>query len=192
MATTANKVKYGISNVHYAIATRASDGSITYGAWKELPNAVSITCDVNSNTSTQYADNKLIYSKTCISGTNITLTMSVISDDFKKEVLGWKTTSDGGLVQVSNATTEYIALGFQFEGDVNASKIWYYLCSVSDQSNDDASTNTESVTFSNEALTITAYPVTIGNDDVIKTTYRADDTGYATLFTGTPKLPTIA
>ncbi len=187
-----NKVRFGICNVHYALATVADDGSVTYGAWKALPNAVSITADPNTNTSTQYADNVLIYSKTSLTGTNITLTMSTISDEFKKEVLGWKSTGNGGLIQPADAITQYIALGYQIEGDQKSSKRWFFLCSVSDPNNDDAQTTTDSITFSNEALTLTAYPVKIGDKRYLKEKIAEGSTGYASMFSGTPTLPTIS
>lgn len=192
-----NKVKFGISNCVYSVVSAIdADGKPTYGAWKKLPYAVSLTADVNSNTSSDYADNKLVFSYNSITGATITLEVTHLSDDFKKDVLGWKATSDGGLIQPTDNIKPKIALGFQIDGDAKKSKRWFFLCSVSDPAGDSASTNTESVTFAHDTVTLTAYPVAIGTDGIsyLKETIRDGDTGYAKACTvgEVPTLPTIA
>lgn len=196
-ASVENKVKFGISNVVYAMVTEVSDAGVpTYGVWKSLPYAVSLTADVNSNTSSDYADNKLVFSYNSITGATITLEVTHLIDDFKKDVLGWKATSDGGLIQPTDNIKPKIALGFQIDGDAKKSKRWFFLCSVSDPAGDSASTNTDSVTFAHDTVTLTAYPVPIGNDEIsyLKQTIRSGDTGYANACKvgSAPSLPTIA
>ena len=40
------RIKYGVSNVHYAVATTdATTGAITYGTVKPLPGCVSLALD---------------------------------------------------------------------------------------------------------------------------------------------------
>ncbi len=190
-----DKVKFGLSNVHYAIISAVSDDGVpTYaGSWKALPLAVSMTADVDSNSSAQYADNQKVYETSSITGASITLEMSVISDDFKKDVLGYKTCTNGALIQPTDAVPVRIALAFQIEGDESKTIVHYFNCSVTDPATENANTKTDSVTFSNESVAITAYPVKFSdNIHYIKQKIKTGDTGFATFFTDTPALPTIA
>ena len=50
-----NKIKYGLSNVHYATITE-SDGVITYGKPKAIKGAVNLSLNAEGESDSFYAD----------------------------------------------------------------------------------------------------------------------------------------
>ena len=51
------RIRYGISNAHYAIATAGSGGALTYAAPVPMPGAVAISLEASGEETTEYADN---------------------------------------------------------------------------------------------------------------------------------------
>lgn len=57
----ANKVKFNIRNVHYALLTIAEDGSYSFGTPVPMPGAVSLSMDPNGEPSVFYADGYIFH-----------------------------------------------------------------------------------------------------------------------------------
>ena len=64
----ANKIKYGLKNVHYAVITEDEDGSITYGTPKRIPGAVNLTLEPQGEQAEFYADDMRYFSAFANSG----------------------------------------------------------------------------------------------------------------------------
>lgn len=164
---SANKVKYGLKNVHYALVTEtvATDGSgaitSSYGSLKALAGAVSLSMSSSASRSVFRADNEDYFVSYGQGGYEGTLEVARVNEDFLKDVLALKEDTDKILVEDSDAfkTVNYFALVFEFDGDKRETKHCLYKCSASRP--DIASQTTGeggSTDPQTESLTITAVP----------------------------------
>lgn len=190
----ANKIKYGLKNVYYAVATIASDGSATYDTPVAIPGAVSLSLEPQGENSPFYADNIAYWIGVANNGYEGDLEIARVPDSFKTDVLGYKTSGNGLFVEDANAGAIHFALLFQFEGDVKATRHVMYNCTATRAA---ASGNTkgENVEPQTETLTIKATTVYVSalNTDVVKseTNESTTDTIYNGWFTAVT-LPTAA
>lgn len=181
-----NKIKYGLKNVYYAVATIAANGSATYTAPKALPGAVSISLDPQGDTSPFYADNVAYWTGIANTGYEGDLEVAMLSDDFYKDVLGHLEDKVGVLYETNNASPIHFALMFQFEGDVEATRHIFYNCTAA-RPNIGSETQGETVEPVTETVTLTANSIYVPDldKDVIKAeaTNSKSPTAYASWFT---------
>lgn len=175
----ANKIKYGIKNVYYAVATQGTGGALTYGTPVALPGAVSLSMDAQGDTNTFYADNVAYFTSSANNGYQGDLELALLPDAFRTDVLGEELAQNGIYVEKSGTPTVEFALLFQFEGDENAVRHCLYRCTAS-RSAVSGSTKEESIEPQTESITITAMPRI--NDEVVKSRCPASATPYATWF----------
>ena len=125
-----NKVEFGLRNVHYAVITEGDDGAITYGTPTKIPGAVSITMDKSGDMVRFKADDIDYYTAPNNHGYECTLTIARTPDEFRSDVLGEEKTDGGVMIESADAKTKRIALLFEFQGDVKATRHLLYYCSV--------------------------------------------------------------
>lgn len=159
-----NRVRYGLTNVHYAVITRNEDGTYTYATPVRIPGAVTMEMSPTGDSTNFYADNGIYFSINSNTGYDGTLDIATIPDDFKIAVLGEKLVN-GGLAEFGDAKTKDIALLFEIDGDEEASRFVYYDVTVA-RPNVSAATTAESIEIKSDQLTLKAKPRT--NDKAIK------------------------
>ena len=121
-----NKVKFGLSNVFIAkILTNSSTG-VTYDTPFKLPGAVNLTLDPEGESADFYGDNTKYFSESANQGYSGSLEIAMINDEFRTQILGEKTDSNGALIESTDDTISDFALGFQINGDKSNRKFWFY------------------------------------------------------------------
>ena len=171
----ANKIKYGISNVYYAIATIATDHTATYATPKAFPGAVSLSLEPQGEATPFYADNIQYWISNGNNGYQGDLEMAIATDDFKKDILNYITDGKTVLVEDMDAATVHFALLFQFEGDDKATKHILYNCTAT-RPNVGGTTKNETIEPQTESITITAssiYSSALGKE-VVKAEANGD------------------
>lgn len=153
-----NKIKYGIKNCYYAVATIAADGSATYSTPVALPGAVSMSLEPQGETNPFYADNIVYYTSIANNGYEGDLELAMIPESFAKDVLGYGVDGNDVLYEDANAEVIHFALMFQFEGDKHGKRHVLYNCTAARPSLN-GTTKEEGITPQTESLTITATTV---------------------------------
>ena len=151
----ANKIKYGIKNCYYAVATIASNGSATYGSPVALPGAVSLSLDAQGDTTPFYADNIVYYTSVANNGYEGDLELALIPESFYKDCLGYALDHNNVLYEDAGAEPVHFALMFQFEGDESARRHVMYNC-VATRPTISGTTKEENIDPQTETINITA------------------------------------
>lgn len=156
-----NKIKYGLKNVYYALATIDSQtGAATYAEPIRLPGAVSLSMEPSGEKNVFYADNIAFASFGANAGYTGTLEVAMIPDSFRVSVLGEVVDADSNIqVETTAATATPFALLFQFEGDDSAVRHCFYNCTAS-RTNVDGQTTEENIEVKTETMNLTASAVT--------------------------------
>lgn len=182
----ANKIKYGIKNVYYAVATLAANNSATYDTPVALPGAVSLTLDPEGDSNIFYADNVAYYTSYANNGYSGSLELALIPDAFRKDVLGEIDDNKDVLVEEQGAPSIHFALMFQFEGDENATRHVMYNC-VASRPSANGNTKEASIEPQTETVNLTAtsvYNAALDKDIVkARTGDSTDNTAYTGWFT---------
>ena len=183
----ANKVEFGISQLHVGTYSVADDGTVTLGSPYHQKGAVSFTPEEQSEKSDFYADNMVYWSGYSGGSFEGDLEVALFSDDFKTKFLGYKRLTNGGLANVKNAVKPNVYVAFQVEGDAESRRVIFYNCALGVISRE-FSTIEESKEPVTEKLGMTC----IGDNGsgVSRAVLKPDDAGYDDLFTnpGAPEL----
>lgn len=184
----ANKVLFGISNLHVGTWTEGENGAVTLGTPYHQKGAVSMSPEEANEKSTFYADN-IEYYTTYSGGTfEGDLTVAMFDDAFKTQFLGYVALTDGGLAVVKNATKPKVYIAFEVEGDAEKRRVIFYNCEFGAITRE---YNTIEETREPQTAQISFTATGDNTTGVTMATFKPGDTGYSTLFTA-PTAPQIA
>ena len=179
----ANKVEFGISNLHIGTYAVNDQGDVVLGAPYHLPGARAFAAETQSEQNNWYADNIIYWSGYSGGSVEGDITVAIFTDEFKKQFLGYKETVDGGLGEVKNAYKPNVYVAFQTEGDYEPVRCIFYNGSFGSITRE-YSTIEESKEPVEESI-----PATFTGDNktgLTKVIYRPGQAGYDTLFTNPP------
>ena len=181
----ANKVLFGVSNLHFGEYNVATDGTVTLGTPYALPGTVTISMDAETEENKFYADNTVYWSGYSDNGYSGEITNALFPDDFKTRFMNYKSLSDGGIAQIRGQKNKSVYIAFQAEGDANARRGIFYNCSLGQITREYSTTED-----STEPATATL-PFTVNGDNatgVVRAAYTEGAAAYSTMFT-TPPVP---
>ena len=177
----ANKIMYGLKNVHYAKLTETVDSSGTvtynYGAVKAWPGAVSLSLEPQNEVLKEYADDVEWYVQESNNGYEGDFEYEVMPEDFRENILGDTKDSNGVYLEKNDVSTTYFALMFEVNGDAKKRRNVFYKCSATRENNENQ-TKGESIEPTHGTLTITSVPRADGKvkastgDNTDNTTYN--------------------
>lgn len=110
------KVKFGLKNVKYAIWTDGTGGAAgSYGAWKVLtPGAVSLTADIEVNSSDFYAEDTVYAVLDSPSKETGTIEVAFLPEEAKRDLFGYVEDSTTKLNYLTSEPKNiHVALGYE-------------------------------------------------------------------------------
>ena len=184
----ANKVEFGISQLHVGTYTVGENNAITLGTPYHQKGAVSFSPEENSEQNNFYADNIVYWSGYSGGSIEGDLEVAMFDDEFKTQFLGYRTLSNGGLANVKNATKPNVYIAFQVEGDAESRRVILYNCALGV-----ITRGFNTIEDSKEPATETLAVTCTGDNatGVTMAVFKPADQGYATLFT-TPTAPAFS
>lgn len=173
--STPNKIKYGLKNVYYAVATIADDGSATYGNPVRIPGAVNLSLEPQGDREPFYADDIEYFVSISNTGYEGDLEIALVPESFEKDVL--KAIEDIKKVLYEEVSPEIVhfALLFQFAADKKAIRHCFYNCTAM-RPTVEGETKGENIEPQTESLSLRAGSIYIESldKDVVKAKTKAD------------------
>ena len=155
---TANKVHFGLKNVHYAVITYTA-GVPSWGTPVAVPGAVNLTLSKESGTTDFYADDIKYFHLASNNGYTGTLEMADFPAAMRTALWGQTVTATGKmLVEDVNAQPAEFALMFEIDGDQTPERFCFFRCTA-DRPDVSGATKADSVEVQTQSCDLTVMPV---------------------------------
>lgn len=168
----ADKVKYGVRKVHYAVLTETEQSGspvYTYATPVPIPGAVSLSFDAAGDDSPFYADDMVYFRAAANNGYTGNMEVAYFPDAFYKDVFGETLdATDKVLTESKGVQAKHVALLFEEEGDADGTKFLFYEVIFS-RPNRSLSTTNESITPQTQTVNFSAIPRSDSKIKVITT-----------------------
>ena len=156
---TANKVHFGLKNVHYAVITYSTAGVPSWGTVKAVPGAVSLTLSKESGSTDFYADDIKYFHLASNNGYSGSLEMADFPATMRQDLWGQTLTATGKLlVEDVTAQPAEFALLFEIDGDQDPDRFCFYRCTA-DRPDVAGATKADTVEVQTQSCDLSVMPV---------------------------------
>lgn len=182
------KVKFGLSDVHYAVLDEEKK---SYSAVKAIPGAVNLSLDPEGDSNKFYADNGAFAVFDTNAGYTGDLEIAMIPDDVYQALLGFVTGSNGELIETTTTSNTHFGLSFRVETNYGKSiGFCFYNCTLS-RPKLESGTTEDSTDPSTDTLSISFLPFTLESGVSVTKAHKELTATEAATWCSTIALPTI-
>lgn len=154
----ANKIRYGLKNVYYAVLTESTTDS--YAAPVAIPGAVNLSLSPVGENASFVADDMKYFISQGNNGYEGTLEIALLPESFRTSVMGEVEDSKKVIFEKSSANPVPFALLFEFTGDGHQIKHVLYKCIVTRANIEGAATTSKEIKTT--TLNIQVLPNSVG------------------------------
>lgn len=171
----ANKIRFGLKNLHVAFRGADVVGEPSWGDPVALPGGIGLTRSPVGDKFELFADNTVHFTSTVNNGYDSDLEVALIPDAIKAQMLNWPVDDNGALIEDADALPAPFALMFQIEGDESGRRFVYYECRAArpDTAEKTKQSNIEART---ETAKLSITPIVIGGRNTVGAELELSDT----------------
>jgi len=164
MATSENKVCFGLKNVYYAILTEGASNS--WGNPVAILGAVNLTLNADVASSDFYADNVTYYKAFANNGYTGSLEVARFPDAMLKDVFGMSQDATSKVIyEKTGVQPKPFALLFQIDGDADQELNVLYRCLPTGKPTPGSQTIKESAEPVTQSVDLSALPLVTGTTE---------------------------
>lgn len=183
----AEKVRFGVSNLHVGTYEVADDGTVSLGTPVHVAGTVSISFEADASENNFFADNVKYWTGYSDNGYTGEIENALFDDTFKTTFMNYVQLDDGGIAQIKGRQNPPVYFIFEGSGDAEHRRMIVYNVALG-QINREYETTEDSI----EPQTATL-PFTANGDNatgIVYVSYKESDAVYSTMFT-TPPVPAL-